>query len=145
MGKLVVGGKIVGLAVSLLMNVAHAETAEEPLELRNIMQGMQVNMQKIEQGIAQKDWELVSQNALSIAEHPAPPLFEKLRIFAYMNTNMGDFKALDKITHATAKELAELALRDDKLELTARFTQLKESCEGCHSVFRAEFQANFYN
>jgi hypothetical protein len=42
---------------------AYAETNEEPMKIREIMQGMQVNMQQIEQGIAQKDWELVSQNS----------------------------------------------------------------------------------
>ncbi len=142
MRKLVVASQFV--IVSLMANSAYAETNEEPMKIREIMQGMQVNMQQIEQGIAQKDWELVSQNSLLIAEHPAPPLFEKLRIFAYINTEMGAFKKLDKKTHTTAKELAELVLQNDKGNVELKFTQLRESCEQCHQVFREEFQAYFY-
>lgn len=142
MSKWVVASQFV--IMSLIANSASAETNEEPMKIREIMQGMQVNMQQIEQGIVQKDWELISQNALAIADHPAPPIFEKLRIIAYMNTDMGVFKKLDKTTHQTAKELAELVLQKDKGDAGLKFTQLKESCQQCHQVFRAEFQGYFY-
>ena len=144
MKKLLIVCKLGFVAMTMSGLLACAKTNEEPMELRKIMQGMQNNMQKIEQGIAQKDWELVSQNALSIASHPAPPLLEKLRVLAYINTEMGVFKKLDKKTHDTAKELGELVLTDDKSKVEASFLQLKDSCEQCHQEFRTEFQAYFY-
>jgi len=134
-----------GLMMSLVVNLASAETAEEPLMIRKIMQAMQSNIIQIEQGIDKQDWDLVSQNALAIADHPAPPLFEKLRIFAYINTDLGEFKKLDKKTHETAKIIGDMALQDDKSNILATVTELKESCEQCHQVFRQEFQANFYD
>jgi len=145
MRKSIVASRVGLIMLGLVANLAYAETAEEPLMLRKIMQAMQSNIQQIEQGIAKQDWDLVSQNALAIADHPAPPLFEKLRIFAYINTDLGEFKKLDKKTHETAKILGEMALKDDKSTVGAVITELKDSCEQCHQVFRQEFQANFYD
>jgi len=145
MRKLLVASRVGLIMLSLVANLAYAETAEEPLMLRKIMQAMQSNIQQIEQGIVKQDWDLVSQNALSIADHPAPPLFEKLRIFAYINTDLGEFKKLDKKTHETAKILGEMALKDDKSTIGVVVSELKGSCEQCHQVFRQEFQANFYD
>jgi len=145
MRKAVIASNMAGLMMSLVVNLASAETAEEPLMIRKIMQAMQSNIIQIEQGIDKQDWDLVSQNALAIADHPAPPLFEKLRIFAYINTDLGEFKKLDKKTHETAKIIGDMALQDDKSNILATVTELKESCEQCHQVFRQEFQANFYD
>jgi len=146
MRKLRVASRIAGLImVSLVANLAYAETAEEPLMIRKIMQAMQSNIIQIEQGIDKQDWDLVSQNALAVAGHPAPPLFEKLRIFAYINTDLGEFKKLDKKTHETAKILGEMALKDDKSNIVTIVAELKESCEQCHQAFRQEFQENFYD
>jgi len=145
MSKLLVASRVGLIMLGLVANLAYAETAEEPLVLRKIMQAMQSNIQQIEQGVAKQDWGLVSQNALAIADHPAPPLFEKLRIFAYINTDLGEFKKLDKKTHETAKLLGDMALKDDKLPIGAVVTELKGSCEQCHQVFRQGFQANFYD
>ncbi|MDC9728610.1 MAG: cytochrome c [Methyloprofundus sp.] len=144
MTKLSLAKSLGFIAIAISSCATYAETNEDPMVLREIMQGMQLSMQQIEQGIAEKDWDLVSQNAFAIADHPAPPLLEKLRIFAYINTDLGEFKELDKQTHGSAKELAELALREDKAQLQATFTHLQESCVQCHEEFRAEFQAYFY-
>ncbi len=144
MKKLLIVFKLGFIVIAMSGLLACAKTNEEPLELRRIMQGMQHNMQEIELGISKKDWELVSQNALSIASHPAPPFLEKLRVLAYINTELGAFKKLDKNTHDTAKELGELVLMDDKRKVEAIFLQLKDSCEQCHQEFRTEFQAYFY-
>jgi len=145
MRKVIVASTAGLIMLSLMANSAYAETAEEPLMLRKIMQAMQSNIVQIEQGVDKLDWDLVSQNALSIADHPAPPLFEKLRIFAYINTDLGKFKALDKKTHETARVLGEMALKDDKSNIDSVVTELKESCEQCHQAFRQGFQENFYD
>jgi len=136
---------IMGGICFMFLGVAVAED-NSSLVLRKIMQSMQVNIQQIDTAIQAKNWQEVTQKALLIADHPAPPLMEKIRILAYMNVDMLQFKQLDAQTHDMARILADLAEQKQAQasELEFTFERLKSSCTACHQVFRKDFQMYFY-
>ena len=117
----------------------------EPLELQKIMQSMGKNMQLITDGISREDWGLVEKTAPLIANHPQPPIFEKMKIFAYINTDMGAFKSFDEKTHEAAKILGKTAASKDGHAIIADFATLQDTCLMCHERFRKPFRKYFYD
>ena len=108
-----------------------AETAEnpavsssEPLALRKIMQDMGKNMQTITDAISREDWRLVEKTAPQIADHPKPPLSERVRMMAFVGTDVSKFKGYDGKTHGAARVLEESAVRKDGHAVIAGFATL---------------------
>lgn len=87
------------------------DSAVKALSLRNIMQELSNNMQIVTDAISREDWEQVAGTALQIANHPQPPIAEKMRILGFAGSNVSNFKSFDKQTHQAAKELEEIAMR----------------------------------
>ncbi len=73
---------IVAVALAGIALIASQVQASEPLELQKVMQELGKNMQTITDGISREDWGLVVKTAPMVAEHPQPPLAEKMRIMA---------------------------------------------------------------
>ena len=69
-----------------LARAADADKAK-PLALRKIMQDLGKDMQAITDGIAREDWVLVAKTAPRIANHPQPPMGERMRILAFVGSN----------------------------------------------------------
>ncbi len=90
------------LALTAANDRAFAEPAAEPLALRKIMKDLGGNMQAVTDGISREDWMLIEKTAPLIAEHPQPPLLEKMRIMSFIGGNMARFKAYDGETHQAA-------------------------------------------
>ncbi len=63
-----------------------------PMALRGIMQEMSRNMQAITDAIAREGWEEIVGITPLIADHPQPPITEKLRILAFFSGKAGEFK-----------------------------------------------------
>lgn len=128
-------------------HLVRAETTPEivnPLALRKIMHQMAKDMQRITGGIAHEDWALVTEIAPQIADHPQPPLSEKMRILAFVGTDTSKFKGHDKKTHQAAQELKVAAARQDGLAVISAFAALQNSCLACHQSFRKAFKEHFY-
>ena len=117
----------------------------EPLALQKIMQDMGQNMQLITHGISQENWGLVEKTAPLIANHPQPPIFEKMKIFAYINTDMRVFKNFDDKTHEAATILGKTAASKDGHAIIADFATLQDTCLMCHERFRKPFKKYFYD
>lgn len=138
--------KPIVLAASLMgiaLTAAHAQAAE-PLELRKIMKDLGKSMEIVTDAISREDWSLVERTAHLIAEHPQPPLSEKMRIITFMGTNMSKFKGFDEQTHGAASEMAAAALEKHGQKVISAFQKIQSSCLGCHQAFRPEFVAYFY-
>ena len=144
-----------GVVIIMTCSQAFAETSAEtsassslsftePLALRKIMQDMGENMQIITDGISREDWQLVEKTAPQIADHPTPPLSEKVRILAFVGTDISKFKAYDGKTHEAARVLGEAAVREDGYAVIADFATLQNTCLMCHQRFRKSFQEHFY-
>lgn len=134
------------LWTSIFQHVAaDNDDKDKPLALRKIMQDMGKNMQTITDGISREDWELVAKTAPLIADHPQPPLIEKVRILSFIGSNVGSFKRHDQKTHETAKKMEQAAIQRDGELVISTFAQLQKSCLACHVQYRTEFVEHFYS
>lgn len=131
-------------AASSLLCVVSGARADEPLALQQVMRDLGQNMQVITDGISRGDWGQVERTAPLIADHPQPPFSEKMRIMAFMGTNMGKFKAYDGETHEQALAVGKAAKAKDGQSVILAFQQLQTSCYSCHSEFRKPFVEHFY-
>ncbi|MFA5372182.1 MAG: cytochrome c [Sideroxydans sp.] len=132
------------LTSSCLLFATSGAHAAEPLALQKIMKDLGKNMQIITDGISREDWELVEKTTPLIANHPQPPLSEKMRILSFVGTNMAKFKAHDGETHDQALAVGKAAKARDGQGVTLAFQKLQTSCYNCHSEFRKPFVAHFY-
>jgi cytochrome c556 len=132
------------LALPCLLFATGGAHAAESLALQKIMKDLGRNMQTITDGISREDWELVEKTAPLIADHPQPPLPEKMRILGFAGTNMGKFKAHDGETHAQAQAVGKAAKAKDGPGVILAFQKLQTSCYNCHSEFRKPFAEHFY-
>lgn len=132
------------LVSSCLLFAAGGAPAAEPLALQKIMKELGENMQVITDGISREDWALVEKTAPLIADHPQPPMAEKLRIMRFAGTRMGKFKAHDGETHEQAQALGRAAKAGDGATVILAFQKLQTSCYNCHSEFRKPFVEHFY-
>lgn len=73
--------------------------------LRTIMLELNKNMQTVTDAISREDGEQMAKTAPLIADHPQPPLSEKVRILSFAGSDASKFKSFDKQTHQAAKEL----------------------------------------
>ena len=135
---------IAGVVIIMTCSQAFAETDTEPLALQKIMKDMGKNMQVIADGISREDWKLIEKTAPLIADHPQPPVGEKVRILAFINTDTSKFKGYDGKTHEAARVLGESAVREDGYAIIANFATLQNTCLMCHQSFRKKFQEHFY-
>lgn len=131
-------------ASSCLLFAASGAHAAEPLALQKVMKDLGKNMQIITDGISREDWERVEKTAPLIANHPQPPMMEKMRIMSFVGTNMGRFKAHDGETHDQAQAVGRAAQAKDGPGVILAFQKLQTSCYNCHSEFRKPFVAHFY-
>lgn len=123
---------------------AGGNTTAEPMELRRIMQALGKNMQAVTDAIAREDWVRVAEYALRIAEHPQPPMGERVRILAFAGSEAGRFKGFDEQTHQAAKAVEQAAESGDGQAVIASFATLQNSCLACHQNFRKPFVEHFY-
>ena len=135
---------IAGAIIIMACGQAFAETNPEPLALQKIMKDMSKNMQVIVDGISREDWKLVEKTAPLIADHPQPPLSEKLKILAFVGTDVSKFKGYDGKTHEAARVLGESSVREDGYAIISDFATLQNTCLMCHQRFRKSFQEHFY-
>jgi len=137
------------LAGGLLFVVSASAIAGEAdgskeLSLRKIMKDLGTNMQAVTHAISMEDWQLVEKTAPLISDHPQPPLSEKMRIIAFIGTDMGKFKDYDANVHEAADSLAEAAKAKDGAAMIAAFNSVQTACYGCHKDFRGLFLQHFY-
>ncbi|MBU1977856.1 MAG: cytochrome c [Gammaproteobacteria bacterium] len=132
------------LVPSFLLFAVSGVQAAEPLVLQKVMKDLGNNMQTITDGISRGDWELVEKTAPLIADHPQPPMTEKMRIMGFMGANMGKFKAYDGETHEQAQSVGKAAKAKDGQGVIFAFQKLHTSCYNCHSEFRKPFVEHFY-
>lgn len=121
-----------------------AGLAAEPLALQGIMKDMGRNMQAIVDGLSREDYAKAERAALAIADHPQPPVGEKIRVMSFIGGSAPRFKAFDGETHDNAKALARASKSGNGEEAIAAFRKLQSSCLACHQVFRQPFQEHFY-
>ncbi|MDA3903416.1 MAG: cytochrome C [Desulfuromusa sp.] len=126
------------------MTWANNDTQAEPLALQKIMQDQGRYMQHITDNISRENWQLVAKNALLIADHPQPPLTEKMRILRFVGGDAGKYKNYDNKTYQAGQKLRQAAEHQDGPLVVSAFAMLQQSCLACHQDFRKPFQEHFY-
>lgn len=121
-----------------------ASLAAEPLALQGIMKDMGRNMQVIVDGLSREDYATVEKAALAIADHPQPPVGEKMRILRFVGGNTPRFKVFDGETHANAMAVVSATKSGKGEDAITAFHKLQSSCLACHQAFRKPFVAHFY-
>lgn len=137
------------VAATVFLGGVHAQswaygTEAKPLELRRIMKDLGKDMQTVTDAISREDWARVARVAPRIADHPQPPVGEKMRILAFIGSDVGKFKGFDEQTHKAAKTMQAAAERGDGKAVIAAFANLQNSCLGCHQSYRKPFVEHFY-
>jgi len=134
---------VAGFITTLFSHQIMAEQSE-PLVLQKIMFDMGEEMQNITAGISSEDWQRVAEAAIKIADHPKPPVSERMRIMSLLGTEMAAFKEGDMETHQSARKLAEIAKQENGQAVISAFSVLQNNCLSCHENYREKFQAHFY-
>lgn len=115
------------------------------MALTGIMRDLGEEMQGVTDAISREDWPKVTTLATRIADHPQPPLGEKMRILAFVGKDTSSFRGYDKQTHEAAKLLAQAAKRGDGAATITAFADVQTACLACHQQFRKPFQEHFHD
>lgn len=121
-----------------------AATSANEMVLRKIMRDLDKNMQAITHGIAQEDWASVAKIAPLIADHPQPPLTEKIRILTFLGTDAFAFRGHDHDVHQAAVAIGQAAAKQDGAGVISAFANVQTSCLACHQGYRKSFMQHFY-
>lgn len=136
-----------GLLLAGTAGLAVAEgdkQAVKPLALQKIMKDLGKNMQVITDAISRENWPLIETTAPLIANHPQPPMSEKMRLIGFVGTDMDKFKSHDKKTSMAARALGHAAKDKDGVAVITAFQKLQITCYECHREFRQPFVEYFY-
>jgi hypothetical protein len=131
------------LAAFTLALPAQAQTAPaaaDPMPgLRGVMQ-LGRHMQAVAGAISAEDWAEVARLAPQIAEHPEPPLTEKVRVLTWLGTDAVKFRGLDQ----QAPRPTPWAMWPGAAT-AAPWTpcQVQQACLACHQGYRASFRQHF--
>lgn len=138
---------MVALVGSAPIPARAAEASNQPTEmaLTGIMRDLGKEMEAVTDAIAREDWPRVATLATQIADHPQPPLAEKLRILAFVGKDTSRFRDYDKQTHEAAQLMAQAARRRDGNATITAFANVQTACLGCHQQFRKPFQDHFHD
>ena len=129
-GFVLAGGFLLAGATGAM---AEAGAEAKDLALKKIMKDLGTAMQTVTDGISRQDWQLVEKTAPQIADHPQPPLGEKMRIIAYMGTDMGKFKGYDG-RFTSRRNARATAKSKDGVAVIAAFQSIQTACYGCHRL-----------
>ena len=126
-----------------LSPVVVADEDGRPHEFHEIMEDLGEHMVGITEGITHEDWIRVADHAQAIADHPRPPMTERVRIMAFAGTDVAKFKEFDNEVHDAAARLADEAAGGDGSAIIASFGRLQNGCLDCHAAFRTSYREHF--
>lgn len=128
------------IVTALLLVPLHAAAGDGPME--KMMQELSVNMARINEGLWREAFSEVAQAAEGIAEHPMPPLLQRLELLTELGTDAPRFMEADKALKAAAVAVTEAATRRDLGEVLSRYQVLQQRCITCHTWYRDKAAAS---
>lgn len=137
---------VMGLVGGVALPAIAADTPDQakPMALTGIMRDLGQDMQAVTAAIAREDWSKVATLAARIADHPQPPLAEKLRILSFVGKDTSRFRGYDEQAHEAGKQLEKAAQRRDGTATISAFADVQTACLACHQQFRKPFQDHFH-
>lgn len=123
----------------VLMQISTPMMAEGgPMD--EIMLGLSEEMTRIGAGIWAEEFSTIALAAEAIAEHPLPPLMQRLKLLADLGSNSSQFMAADKALKAAALEVVAAAKQEDLEAVLNRYQVVQQHCVDCHSWYRNSIQ-----
>ncbi|MCW8919525.1 MAG: cytochrome C [Gammaproteobacteria bacterium] len=122
--------------MTLLVLAAPAAAAGDVMN--RMMQGLGAEMARINEGIWREDFEAIAGAAAAIAEHPLPPLLQRLELLAQLGTAAPRFMAADDEMREAALALKEAAEGGRIDEVVSRYQPLQQRCVACHRWYRRD-------
>ncbi|MFH5833381.1 hypothetical protein [Halalkalibaculum sp. DA384] len=128
----------------IFFSVAMVEIGSDPVQddtqpITTIMQRLMMDMQTIEVGIWNENYETIWSGAHNILNHPKIPADQRTEIAGILGKQkMKAFAALDMQVHNQADSLAKDALAQNMNEILKHYSIIQQGCVSCHSNFRTE-------
>ena len=130
-------GKLIGWVFGLaLLVTAFPAAAQEEKPLKEIMQGMLADMEKIVAGIMREDYPLIATTAEGIAYHGNPPPAARMKMARELRLDAMAFKLFDDAVRRYASELQEAALAADRNGVVEAYGNTVKACTACHASYR---------
>ena len=104
-------------------------------QARKAFEGFMGAVQKGADAIAREDWPALTLIARKLAEHPAPPATEKVRILTALGNDAARFRELEHQTHHAANEMGEAAKKADGRLVIEAYAKVQSACLACHQGF----------
>jgi hypothetical protein len=113
-----------------------AALADEPITLREIMQGLRDSLVTVTDGLLTDDFELVARGALEIAKHPQIPAEQVQRVAQELGPEMPAFKQFDTRVHDLSLELGSAAEAQDRSAAITAYQKIIDGCLACHATYK---------
>jgi len=127
------------LSLSLPLLVQAEEAG--PKDLKEAMQMISIDMQKIIQGIGEEDYALIAQKSKSVAYHKEPPVKQRQALLAELGTELPKFKGHDNDVHAAAMAMKTAAENKDMPAVIENYGKALHACVACHNGYRERIKA----
>lgn len=126
------------LLIFAFFSTAMIKQYEETQPLKTIMQRLMMDMQTIEVGIWNENYETIWTGADNIVNHPKIPIEKRKEIAGILGNQMKAFVALDKQVHNHADSLAKDAKNHNMGEILKHYSIIQQGCVSCHANFRTK-------
>lgn len=123
---------------SIVLIQADPEQPENTQPIRTVMQRLMMDMQTIEVGIWNENYETIWSGAENIVNHPKIPLEQRKEIKSILGQEMNAFVAFDRHVHNHADSLAQDAKAKNMDEILKHYTIIQQGCVSCHANFRTK-------
>lgn len=111
----------------------------ETQPLKTIMQRLMMDMQTIEVGIWNENYETIWSGADNIVNHPKIPVEKRKEIAGILGSKqMKAFVAMDRQVHNHADSLAQDAKNKKMGEILKHYGIIQQGCVSCHANFRTK-------
>lgn len=132
----------------IFFSVAMIKTDKVPVKddtqpITTIIQRLMMDMQTIEIGIWNENYETIWSGAHNIVNHPKIPADQRRELAGILGKQkMKAFAALDMRVHNQADSLAKDALAQNMNEILKHYSIIQQGCVSCHSNFRTQIIEN---
>lgn len=129
------------LAAFFSIALTQKKTNPQPKDskpIKAIMQLLVMDMQTIEFGIWNENFETIQTGAENIVDHPKIPDSQRKEIAGILGPEMKAFAAFDKQVHSHADSLAEDAAAKNMKEVLRHYSIIQQGCVSCHANLRTK-------
>lgn len=128
-------------SVAMLFIFSKSAMADDPENLKDVMQTLSADMQFVLKGILDEDFSLIAKKAEAVAYHDEPPLTHRLRILAELKTELPSFKKHDDNVHIASVAMKESAEKKDMTGVLESYSKTVAACVACHENYRERIRA----